>query len=346
MGIQRKVSTKRVQELSDYVNTIDATFPTAVILAIDERCVELRPICSKSAEEFASTAFVMRLMNVPGDLDGSDTVLFREIAQVIDGQHRIVGLQHRVEKDSDFEINVAIFVGMDIADQAAVFSTVNLAQTKVNRSLAYDLFAYRENRSPEKTAHQVTLLLDQRPGSPFYHRIKRLGTRTEGRFGETLSQATIVKSLLAYITSNYIRDRDIGNRGGRWPAVTESDAYRLIFRPWFVANEDEKIALQMWSYFQAVSNRWPEAWRANEPGIILNRTNGFLALMRFLRPAYLSVAEPGTVVDVGAFEQIFQRCDLEEADLNRNRFVPGSSGQKALYDYLMDSTGLAGPNAL
>lgn len=34
LGIQRKLSKKRVGELQKYVNTIDATFPTAVILAI------------------------------------------------------------------------------------------------------------------------------------------------------------------------------------------------------------------------------------------------------------------------------------------------------------------------
>src|SRR5689334_14290842 len=35
MGIQRVLSKKRVGELQQYVNTVDATFPTGVILAVE-----------------------------------------------------------------------------------------------------------------------------------------------------------------------------------------------------------------------------------------------------------------------------------------------------------------------
>ena len=40
LGIQRPLEERRVTALEKYVNFIDATFPTAVILAIDEsECV-------------------------------------------------------------------------------------------------------------------------------------------------------------------------------------------------------------------------------------------------------------------------------------------------------------------
>ena len=40
LGIQRPLEERRVSELEKYVNFVDATFPTAVILAIDEsECV-------------------------------------------------------------------------------------------------------------------------------------------------------------------------------------------------------------------------------------------------------------------------------------------------------------------
>lgn len=34
LGVQRELSKKRVEELQQYVNAIDATFPTGIILAI------------------------------------------------------------------------------------------------------------------------------------------------------------------------------------------------------------------------------------------------------------------------------------------------------------------------
>ena len=39
LGIQRPLSSKRVKELAVYVNTIDACFPTSVILYIPDECI-------------------------------------------------------------------------------------------------------------------------------------------------------------------------------------------------------------------------------------------------------------------------------------------------------------------
>jgi DGQHR domain-containing protein len=187
LGIQRRLNEARVKELAQYVNTVDATFPTAVILAVDEVCASASPLdCSPAT---GGNFYQLTLSNRPGEFDDSETVLFREIARVIDGQHRIAGLKDYTGEADAFQINVAVFVGADIADQANIFSTVNLAQTKVNRSLVYDLFEYAQSRSPEKTCHDVAILLDREKGSPFSLRIKRLGTATEGRSAETLGQS-------------------------------------------------------------------------------------------------------------------------------------------------------------
>ena len=104
-------------------------------------------------------------------------------------------------------------MGTDIAEQAQIFSTVNLEQTKVNRSLAYDLFALAKSRSPQKTCHNVVVALDQDKTSPFYQRIKRLGANTEGRYGETITQATFVEALQKYISADPKGDRDVLLRG-------------------------------------------------------------------------------------------------------------------------------------
>ena len=51
-----------------------------------------------------------------------------------------------------FDLPVTVFPTIEIADQAYIFATVNIAQTKVNSSLAYDLLAYARSRSPEQHA--------------------------------------------------------------------------------------------------------------------------------------------------------------------------------------------------
>ncbi|MEA2896279.1 MAG: hypothetical protein QOJ84_1894 [Bradyrhizobium sp.] len=337
LGIQRELSKKRIREISQYAKGTDATFPTAVILAIPEQCVSI--VATPSGQE---KFFTMTLKNIPEAESPEDVILYRQIARVIDGQHRIAGLENY--SGPTFELNVSIFVGADISDQASIFSTVNLAQTKVNRSLVYDLYELSKTHSPERTCHKITVALDRTEGSPFYRKVKRLGTATENRFGETLSQATVVNGMLKYISKDRVQllqDRDIGRRGVSWPRVDSETARQLILRLFFVEGRDTDIANLMWNYFSAVSERWPSAWNSGGTGLILNKTNGYNALMRFFRLAYLNFANPGQMVEQNKFKKLFDKVKLEDADFDRTRFLPGSSGATELYRILVDQTGLS-----
>jgi len=336
MGIQRKVSDSRVKEIAQYVRLTDATFPTAVILAVEGKRATLSPVGNGSSSD---TFFEMTLNNTPGDLDDPNTVLFRGIARVLDGQHRIKGLKESGCDLSEFEVNVCIFVDADIADQASIFATVNLAQTKVNRSLVYDLLSYSKSRSPERTCHTVTVALDQSEKSPFYHRIKRLGVSTEGRFDEVLTQATVVKSLLPYITKDVLKDRDIGKRLGKWFSEESYDHEKLIFRHWFISGQDDQLATQMMNYFEAVRRRWPKAWEEVTTGNMLPRSNGFRAFMSFLRPAYNHL-RTDDVVKMSSFLSLFQEIKLDDIDFSTERFLPGSSGERLLFRTLMEQSEL------
>lgn len=336
LGIQRKVSDTRVKEIAKYVTLTDATFPTAVILAVEGKCAALKPVCDGAPENIF---FDMTLKNSPGEYGDEDTVLFRGIARVLDGQHRIKGLKESGHDLSDFEVNVCVFVDADIADQASIFATVNIAQTKVNRSLVYDLLSYSKSRSPERTCHTVTVTLDQREKSPFFGRIKRLGVSTEGRFGEVLTQATVVKALLPYLTKDVLGDRDIGKRIGKWIGGDSYDSEKLIFRHWFVNEQDEQIAMQLMFYFEAVRRRWPKAWEQVTTGNMLPRTNGFRAFMSFLRPAY-NYLKTNDVVKMSSFLSLFEKIRLDDKDFNTEQFLPGSSGERKLFRILMEQSEL------
>jgi hypothetical protein len=89
-----------------------------------------------------------------------------------------------------------------------------------------------------------------------------------------------------------------------------------------------------------VSKKWPAAWASTEMGLILNKTNGFLALMRFLRPAYLHLNGLGKVVSDEQFLRTLDPIDLEDA-FNRQRYLPGTSGETALYSDLIERSGLS-----
>ena len=338
LGIQRRLSAQRVREIEKYVRLSDATFPTAVILAVEGRCTELRSMDEAQCPE---TFFWMKLRNQPDGVNNDETVLFKGIARVLDGQHRISGLKESALELDTFDVNVCVFVDADIADQASIFATVNLAQTKVNRSLVYDLLSYSRTRSPERTCHAVTVTLDRLETSPFCGRIKRLGVSTEGRFGEVLTQATVVRAILPYITNDVLKDRDIGKRLGRWRRDEGYDRERLMFRDWFVEEKDEQIAQQVMHYFEAVRRRWPGAWESTNRGNMLPRTNGFRAFISFLRPAYNALKDE-QFVKMSRFLELFQSVELVDDDFNTQRYIPGSAGERSLFRDLVEQTEIGG----
>lgn len=336
VGIQREIDEKRVKQIEQYVGTVSATFPTAVILSVRERSAELLPLPVDPTLDggVGENLALLRLSNSINEEDEEQKIFFKQIATVIDGQHRIEALKNY--SGDDFYINVAIFIGLDKASEAEVFSTVNLAQTKVNRSLVFDLFAYSERRSPEKTCHEVAVVLDGEADSPFYKRIKRLGVATDGRFGETLSQATFVQGLIKHISKDPLGDRDIGKRSGIWSAVKKKEFEQLVLRPFFVSGEDEKIAEVVWNYFSAVKARWPTAWASTGAGLVLNKTTGYVALMRLFKEVFLEITGEPKVISANEFLSIFNQSSLTDLDFDKERFVPGGTGQADLYRHLKE----------
>jgi DGQHR domain-containing protein len=255
-----------------------------------------------------------------------------EVAKIIDGQHRIEGL---VGYQGDpFEMNVTIFVNMEMEDQAIVFSTINLKQAPVAGSLVYDLYDYATTRSPQKTCHYIARLLNSEPGSPFHHRIMILGIAT-GKPNETLTQAAFIDPLLRLICANpadAMADRDALKRKKPLPLITDGAVRtkKLIFRNMFIREEDARIARVLWNYFTAVSVRWPIAWNQKQRGLILNRTTGYRALMQFLPILILSLDLLDELPGVSVFSEVFNRVRLTDDDLSSETFTPGSSGQSQL----------------
>jgi DGQHR domain-containing protein len=320
LGIQRPLSPRRVKEIEGYVNSPDACFPTAVILDVPGNCVT-----------FDETRGTMTLSSYEDPEDPENNIEYRQIAKVIDGQHRIEGLRNF--GNDKFEINVSIFVDMDISDQAYLFSTVNLAQTKVNRSLVYDLYELAKTRSPQKSCHEMAVALDKHEDSPFYQRIKRLGVATEGRFIETITQATFVQAMLKYISTDPMADRNLYLLKKRPPLAHKDELTKLIFRNMFINEKDLEITDVVWNYFDAVRKRWPKAWKEKE--FMLGKTNGFRGLMRFLPSAYLSLGNPGNVPKAEEFYALLKEIDLNENDFTTEVFKPGTSGESLLYKTLL-----------
>lgn len=327
LGIQREVSKNRVLEISQYVNTVDACFPTSIILSIPDRCVE-----------YDDNKKILDIFSHHSS-DEEKSVPYDKIAQVLDGQHRIKGLEAYSE-GSDFEVNVTIFVDLDPASEAYIFSVVNQAQTKVNKSLVYDLYSLAKSFSPQKMCHQVAVNLNQIDGSPFYNKIKRLGVAGPKTENVAITQAAFVESLLKYISfpgSLAMKDRDLYMRNKKPEPATPEQLNRMIFRDFMVEERTNDLTDVIWNYFSAVKTRWPTAWSDESMGSMLSKTNGFMAFMRFLKDIYIQEDAIGSVINEERFYMVLTDVKLQDHDFNVDNYKPGSSGEGALYRDLKEN---------
>lgn len=329
LGIQRKLDPKREKEIAEYVQTFDATFPTSIVVYIDENNVEIK--------ENNNDTLQITIINM------SD-----KTAKIIDGQHRLAGLQvaidfleqnnsdlfntgdQKLQAIKDFELSLTILIGMDIAEQANIFSKVNLTQTKVNKSLVYDLEEYSKIRSPYKSAHNIAIALNYNEKSPFYKKIKRLGYIDFGR--ETLTQQTFVESLTKlFLSPDPEKDRDDMARYEKLSEIDYSD--KFPFRKLFADNNDVTIAKILYNYFNAVRRKWPEAWESSK--YLLSKNNGFRALMKYLRDIYTEASSNNTTVPtVEIFFKYFESFEIRSEEFTPQNFKLGESGMNEFYKYL------------
>jgi DGQHR domain-containing protein len=317
LGIQRPLEPKRVGDLQQYVNFVDASFPTSIILAIDS--------------EYARYDEDTRKLIIRNFREGEEepSIAIRNIARVLDGQHRIAGL--RAFEGEAFELSVSIFVGADVADQAQIFSVVNLEQTKVRKSLVYDLFELARVRSPQKVCHNVAVILNGDEESALFRRIKRLGVATvTGRF-EPITQSTFVEAIMPYVSLDPKLDRDVLLRGGNVEMYDDPrDAAKVVLRIHFVQGRDKDIAKIWFAYFNAIAVRWPHAWQSHAQGMMLNRTNGMRAFIRWFGDVYRRIASPGNVPSEVKFLEVLDQVLINDDQFSTVYFAPGTSGEARL----------------
>jgi DGQHR domain-containing protein len=337
LGIQRPLNERRAKEIQEYVKNYDAAFPSSVILHIDE--------------EFISW----------DSTDNNLTFTFDEKispAKILDGQHRIAGFMDLKtgkpiedvcyfkdgEDTQPFELMITVFVGLDLPEQANIFATVNLKQTKVSKSLVYDLEAYTKTRSPQKTAHDIVVALDLNSRSPFYGRIKRLGYKNDST--ENLTQAMLVEEFVKLISKEPMKDRDILIRKEKKSfskfRKSELERYPIesgrIFRDMFIERKDESILITAISFFKAVEKKWPNSWNLKTNDSVLNKTVGVKALFRVLKElmkGILSENYSTEPVRLDVFSEMLGRVDVNDEYFINLEAVSTSEGK--IYRKINDS---------
>jgi DGQHR domain-containing protein len=254
-SVQREESKIRVKEISEYCGESDATFPTPIIVAVD---LAANVQIDQSHIEFD-----------PNDV----------IGEVIDGQHRLLGLK-RSEYINNFQLPVVFMFDMMPSQKAYVFSIINSKQTRVNMSLIYDLFALSETRSPYKTCHEIARAFNRNSESPYFKRLKMLGKKEDDQYLASISQGSFIKNLLELVSKK--PDEDTRNLKNGVALVGNID---LPLRQYFIDEKDAVISKILLNLFRAIKIVFPKEWD-NPNEYILSKSIGFSAIIKSFKVMY------------------------------------------------------------
>lgn len=188
---------------------------------------------------------------------------------VIDGQHRLVGLEKmdNIYKEN-YDLIIAFIIGFDRSIIAKQFYTINYEQKPVNKSLLYQLTGEFTREINELSfMHNVVKLLNELDNSPFQGRVKMLGKTPKGISNDEKAKLSISQAFLIDSTIRFISSKAIGS------------LYPPIFLKYFQNSEDHiHIVRLLARYFNAIKEIKPE-WETPNNSII-SKGMGVAALLK------------------------------------------------------------------
>lgn len=236
-------------------------------------------------------------------------------AQILDGQHRIAGLERGMRKDDSIgekEVLVILTNGLETVDAAKIFLNINTEQRPVQKSLIYDLFGLINQNDPDMPivrANDIVSYLNDSPDSAYYNLVKIPGTP---RGMGVIDMSTIVSVLKDKLTSQGVFAR-----------------YRLT------SLENQRATIG--NYFRALRK-----WYDND-GIWTSKTkNPFLTNAGFIAAAEIlcNLIIP-KCAGKGDFkiESMYSLLNLEDYLLTRAdiKNQDGKTQRKTIYDYMESS---------
>jgi len=215
---QRNYDKDRVRKIAEFINNDEYPFfPNTIIATCDiiNDYDEFDINENTTFNDFAAIDNKPQILSFLED-SGNKTYLYIPYIEnsilIIDGQHRLRGLQNSNEDSiKNYDLLVSLIIGFDRSVIAKLFYTINYEQKNVNKSVLYQLTGEFSSELNEVTfMHYVVKVLNELDTSPFYAKIKMLGvnpkniSKAEKKY-LTISQAFLIDYLLKTISYNSLR---------------------------------------------------------------------------------------------------------------------------------------------
>jgi DNA phosphorothioation-associated DGQHR protein 1 len=251
VGNQRVRTTKRLNEIKRYTETVDASFPNSIILGAnyDESGILITDDKERWSVEDLGGGFFYLI--IPTE---------KKLASIIDGQHRVFGFQDSEAKD--MSLLCSVFIDLPLPYHARIFTNININQKRVDKNLAYNLFQFDMEQgepstwTPETLAVYFTRVLAEDSSSPLKGMVKLGLANTTS--DSSISMASIIDGILSLITSNPKNDRELMHtvsiKDGRSRVIVKDVTTKAPLRALFIGNKDKTIFDIVNNYFKALNS--------------------------------------------------------------------------------------------
>lgn len=286
-GTQRQIKSDRLKEIKDYSETVNASFPNAIILGanFDKE--------GNLVEDTEEKWFVKKKK----DSECYSLVIPTEkkLASVIDGQHRVFAFEK--SKNKNMKLLCSIYLDLPLPYHAQMFTTINMNQRGVDKNLTYNLFQFEIDEgktiswSPETLAVYLARLLNE-TNTPLKNKLKigvevinendKLDLSENKDEVTTISMAAIIDGILSLISTKPKSDR---LELHKYPLEEGRSRNILIrkdespLRDLYINNEDRKLYDFILSFISSINKN---LWIMNNAKIFTT-TLGMQALFDFLK---------------------------------------------------------------
>lgn len=311
-GIQRHLDENRAKKISRYAENDDAIFPTPIVLSASSKMVEF-----KNNNEFIINSN------------------YRNSCSIVDGQHRLRGIEIAGLQEK-FILPVVFIFDTYLEQDAEIFAAINGNQKPVSKSLVYDLYGMSDKRTVQKTCHEIVESLNSDEDSLLRGKIKMLGIKDETNPNASVSQATMIDSLMNYITNDPDRD----NQDIQQDKILESlNEDKYIFRKWFVEDKDYMILKVIRSFFNGYISALKTIYDDNSYPSFFDKSIGYMAGFYLIKPVYELGIKKFKSAKSDVYEDILREILTSFSEIsisNPKTYSSSASGAKQLYRDMLE----------
>jgi DNA sulfur modification protein DndB len=287
-AVQRVLNRRRVAEIRDFILSGNSFLNTFILNWTDKNLL-------------------------PEYSDGNISIpISPAAAQMIDGQHRLAGLNSAMEAEPDIgekEIIVSLCIDLNTPEAAAIFLNINSKQTPVPKSLIYDLFGEVESDTDHaiNRANDIAHELNDSPESPYYKAIKFPGNP---RGVGIIDLSTVVSALKPHL----MPDGKFANVN-----ITSLDLQRQVVLNYFIAIKSYYDSQDLW--YSKIKNPF-------------FKSAGFNGAIDYLASTLIMKCAEARSFKVDTFKRLLQ---LDSGNLllhDEIKSLDGKTARKRISDYL------------